>query len=196
MAVSYTHLDKSRSGGGPLIDLGVHVIDLVRYLMGNPKPVSVYGATFQKLGDRPGIKKGDAYQSSTTEEKPVFDVEDMASVMIRFDNGAVLSIEASFSLNIEKDEGKIELFGTKAGAKLDPELTLYSQQAGYMTNTTIATGTALSFDGLFENEIRHFVSCVEGGTACRAPAEDGVALMTILQAAYESAASGHEVVLA
>ncbi|WP_457791911.1 Gfo/Idh/MocA family protein [Anaeromassilibacillus sp. SJQ-5] len=188
--------DKSRSGGGPLIDLGVHVIDLVRYLMGNPKPVSVYGATFQKLGDRPGIKKGDAYQSSTTEEKPVFDVEDMASVMIRFDNGAVLSIEASFSLNIEKDEGKIELFGTKAGAKLDPELTLYSQQAGYMTNTTIATGTALSFDGLFENEIRHFVSCVEGGTACRAPAEDGVALMTILQAAYESAASGHEVVLA
>ena len=115
--------DKSRSGGGPLIDLGVHVIDLVRYLMGNPKPVSVYGATFQKLGDRPGIKKGDAYQSSTTEEKPVFDVEDMASVMIRFDNGAVLSIEASFSLNIEKDEGKIELFGTKAGAKLDPELT-------------------------------------------------------------------------
>ena len=46
----------------------------------------------------------------------------------RFDNGAVLSIEASFSLNIEKDEGKIELFGTKAGAKLDPELTLYSQQ--------------------------------------------------------------------
>lgn len=98
--------------------------------MGNPKPVSVYGATFQKLGDRPGIKKGDAYQSSTTEEKPVFDVEDMASVMIRFDNGAVLSIEASFSLNIEKDEGKIELFGTKAGAKLDPELTLYSQQAG------------------------------------------------------------------
>ena len=48
--------DKSRSGGGPLIDLGVHVIDLTRYLMGNPKPVSVYGATFRKLGDRRGLK--------------------------------------------------------------------------------------------------------------------------------------------
>jgi len=93
--------DKSRSGGGPLIDLGVHVIDLVRYLMGNPKPVSVYGATFQKLGDRPGIKKGDAYQSSTTEEKPVFDVEDMASVMIRFDNGAVLSISSAFAVGYQ-----------------------------------------------------------------------------------------------
>ena len=44
--------DKARSGGGPLIDLGVHVIDLTRYLMGKPKPVSIYGATFHKLGDR------------------------------------------------------------------------------------------------------------------------------------------------
>ena len=48
--------DKSRSAGGPLIDLGVHVIDLTRYLMGNPKPVSVYGATFQKLFNRPNVK--------------------------------------------------------------------------------------------------------------------------------------------
>ena len=51
--------DKSRSGGGPLIDLGVHVIDLTRYLMGNPKPVSVYGATFHKLGDRAEVKRRD-----------------------------------------------------------------------------------------------------------------------------------------
>ena len=187
--------DKSRSGGGPLIDLGVHVIDLVRYLMGNPKPVSVYGATFQKLGDRPGIKKGDAYQSSTTEEKPVFDVEDMASVMIRFDNGAVLSIEASFSLNIEKDEGKIELFGTKAGAMLNPELEMYSTVNGYMADVNLCAPTALSFDGLFENEINHYVDCVLNGTACKSPAEDGVTLMKILDAIYESARTGHEVVI-
>ena len=48
--------DKSRSAGGPLIDLGVHVIDLTRYLMGNPKPVSIYGVTYQKLFNRPHIK--------------------------------------------------------------------------------------------------------------------------------------------
>ena len=52
--------DKSRSAGGPLIDLGVHVIDLVRYLMGNPLPVSVYGATFQKLGNRKILSRGPA----------------------------------------------------------------------------------------------------------------------------------------
>ena len=187
--------DKSRSGGGPLIDLGVHVIDLVRYLMGNPKPVSVYGATFQKLGDRPGIKKGDAYQSSTTEEKPVFDVEDMASVMIRFDNGAVLSIEASFSLNIEKDVGNIELFGTKAGCKLDPELTIFTDMNDYLANVKLAQSTALSFDGLFDNEINHFVECIETGKPCRNPAQDGVTLMKILDGIYESARTGHEVLL-
>lgn len=189
--------EKAKSGGGPLIDLGVHVIDLVRFIMGNPKPISVYGATFNKIGDRPGIKKGDdAYASSTQSNKDIFDVEDLATAMIRFDNGAVLSIEASFSLNIEKDEGKIELFGTKAGAKIDPELTLYSDQAGYMTNTTIATGTALSFNGLFENEISHYLSCVSGEVKeCRAPAKDGVALMSILQAIYESARTGHEVII-
>ena len=49
--------DKARSGGGPLIDLGVHVIDLTRYLMGRPQPVSVYGATFSKLGARENIKR-------------------------------------------------------------------------------------------------------------------------------------------
>ena len=48
--------NKELSGGGPLIDLGVHVIDLVKYLMGNPKPVSVYGVTYQKLFDRKNIK--------------------------------------------------------------------------------------------------------------------------------------------
>ena len=187
--------DKSRSGGGPLIDLGVHVIDLCRYLMGNSRPVSVYGATFNKLGDRANIKSKVAYVSQTRTEKAVFDVEDLATAMIRFDNGAVLHIEASFSLNIEKDEGVIQLFGTKAGAKLDPELTLYSEMNGYMTNVTLSQSTALSFDGLFEKEIDHFVDCVRTGAPCRNPAEDGVTLMKILCGIYESAASGHEVVL-
>ena len=48
--------DKSRSGGGPVIDLGVHVIDLTRYLMGNPKPVSVYATAYDKLGNRPYLR--------------------------------------------------------------------------------------------------------------------------------------------
>ena len=86
--------DKSRSGGGPLIDLGVHVIDLTRYLAGCPKPVSVFGATFNKLGNRPGIKKDPGFYRASDTGKDIFDVEDFASAMVRYDNGMVLSIEA------------------------------------------------------------------------------------------------------
>lgn len=187
--------DKSRSGGGPLIDLGVHVIDLTRYLMGNPKAVSVYGATFQKLFDRKEDIGRPSYRSAGATDHDLCDVEDMASAMIRYDNGAVLSIEASFSLNIKKDEGAIQLFGTKAGAKLDPELEIYTNLNNYMANVQLDAPTALSFDGLFANEIDHFVDCIVNGRACKSPAEDGVELMRILDAVYESAKTGHEVVI-
>lgn len=187
--------DKSRSGGGPLIDLGVHVIDLVRYLMGNPKPISVYGATFHKLGNRKNIKGKNYYKSSSATDKDLCDVEDLATAMIRFDNGAVLSIEASFSLNIKTDEGKIELFGTKGGAKLDPELELYSEINDYLADIHLDAETSLSFDGLFSKEIDHFISCITHGSPCTSPARDGIELMAILDAIYESATTGHEVIL-
>ncbi|MDF2540732.1 MAG: oxidoreductase [Herbinix sp.] len=187
--------DKSRSGGGPLIDLGVHVIDLVRYLLGNPKPVSVYGATFHKLADRKNIKGKQSYTSSNTTDHDICDVEDLASAMIRFDNGAVFTIEASFSLNLKKDEGKIELFGTKGGAKLDPELEMYSEVNDYLANVTLDAETSLSFDGLFANEVNHFVSCITDGTPCISPAQDGIEIMAILDAIYKSAQTGHEVIL-
>ena len=187
--------DKSRSGGGPLIDLGVHVIDLTRYLMGNHQPVSVYGATFQKLFNRKEIKGGVGYQSVSAGSNDVCDVEDAVTALIRFDNGSVISVEASFSLNLEHDKGDIEFFGTKAGAKLDPELKIFSSMSNYMTNVQLTVPTALSFGGLFENEINHFVDCLTEGIPCRNPAEDGVTLMKILDGIYESARTGHEVTL-
>ena len=188
--------DKSRSGGGPLIDLGVHVIDLTRYLLGNPKPVSVYGATFYKLANRPSVKlPKDAYASVGKSNDDIFDVEDLATAMIRYDNGAVISVEAAFSINLRKGASSIELFGTKAGCKVDPEVELFTNTNSYMTNVQFARDTALDFDGLFENEIEHFIDCVKNGTECKSPAQDGVEIMRILDAIYESARTGHEVVL-
>ena len=188
--------DKSRSAGGPLIDLGVHVIDFTRYVMGNPKPISVYGATFQKLYDRPGIKSIKGYVAATKSSKDICDVEDLATALVRYDNGAVLSIEASFSLNIKKDQGRIEFFGTKGGAKLEPELEMYTESNGYMADVTLATKTALDFNGLFQNEINHYIDCIKSGTTkCLSPAEDGIEIMRILTAIYKSAETGHEVIL-
>lgn len=185
--------DKSRSGGGPLIDLGVHVIDLARYIAGCPKPVSAYGVTFDKLGSRPEIKRRPG-EYSASDSGVLCDVEDFASALIRFDNGFTIGIEASFDQNLPGDNN-IVLLGTKAGATLSPDLKLYTNTYGYMTNVTLDMPTALSFDGLFENEIDHFVDCVVNGTKCIAPAEDGVILMKILSAIYESARTGHEVII-
>jgi predicted dehydrogenase len=186
--------DKSRSGGGPLIDLGVHVIDLVRYLMDKPKAVSITGATFNKLGDRRNIKGTKGYRASDDKEE-VFDVEDLALGMVKFDNGSVLTVETSFSLNVKQNSANIELFGTKSGVKIDPSLEFYSEMNDYLVNFTPAHDTALNFTGLFENEIAHFVDCVANGTQCISPAEDGVEIMKILDAIYESARTGKEVVL-
>ncbi|MEG1687097.1 MAG: Gfo/Idh/MocA family oxidoreductase [Angelakisella sp.] len=185
--------DKSRSGGGPLIDLGVHVIDLVRYLLGNPKPISAYGVTFHKLGNRNELKDRKGYYSASATDADQCDVEDMVSALVRFDNGAVLDVEASFSLNIKSDVGKIELFGDKGGAKIDPDLEMYTVVNGRMADVSLSS--KVGFGDFFGKEINHFVDCVQNGTTCIAPAADGVEIMKILDAIYESARTGHEVVI-
>lgn len=188
--------NKALSGGGPLIDLGVHVIDLVRYLMGKPQPVSVYGVTFKKLGNRSNIKSAKAYRSVSAVEKEVCDCEDIATALIRFDNGAVLFVEASFSLNVKKGDNSVQLFGTNGGVKMADEVELYSEMDDYLTNVTFAgEDEGFHFTPAFAAEIQNFADTINGKAECRNPAEDGVLMMKILDAVYASAESGHEVVL-
>lgn len=186
--------DKSRSGGGPLIDLGVHVIDLVHYLLGQPKVKSVYGATFKKLDSRNALKDETEYSSVSKSDDDIFDVEDLATAMIRFENEAVLSIDASFNLNLKTDVGKIELFGTNGGACIDPEIELFTDMNGYLTDINFKGTTSLDMNGLFQNEINHFVNVLLDEVACLAPAKDGLEIMKILDGIYESARTGHEVI--
>ena len=188
--------DKSYSGGGPLIDLGVHVMDLVRYLAGCPKPISAYGATFNNLGpDRAsGAKSNLGYESKQNNSKFQFNVEDFTTAMIRFDNGLVLTVEASFNLNIKEDSSDIQLFGTKGGTKIGDTTEFFTDMNGTFVNITPAGGGAnFRFTESFNAEIAHFIDCVEHGVPCRAPAEDGVILMKMIDAIYKSAETGHEV---
>jgi len=185
--------DKKFSGGGPMIDLGVHVIDLAMYIMGKPKPVAVSGATFYKMGERNNVKQAVGYMSSTAIKEFEFSVEDLAVAMIRFDNGAVINVETSFNLNIKGDTGTIELFGTNAGIKIGDGLEIYTECKGNLINVTPAFSTALDFTGIFRSEVAHFIDCIRNGTECISPAEDGVVLMQILEAVYKSAELGREV---
>ena len=183
--------DKSRSGGGPLIDLGVHVIDLARYIMGNPKPVCVYGATFNKIGARNHIKGADWF-SETKVDKPIFTVEDLVSALIRFDNGAVLSVEASFNLNLKENTTDINIFGNKAGLNLDP-FEMYTELNGQLADIELRGNNNFDFSRDFNREIKNFVDSVEGKAECIATADDGVQLMKILDAVYLSAETGKSV---
>ena len=181
--------DREYSGGGPLIDLGVHVMDLVRYLAGCPKPVSAYGFTFDNLGFN-RASGGQSWTGSACGRDFKYTVEDFAGAIVKFDNGLTMSLESSFNLNVKNDVGNIELFGTKSGCRLDPQVELFSDMAGMLVDIKPFGSTALEFNGLFENELKHFVSCVRDGTKCISPAEDGVVLMQMIDAIYESAKTG------
>jgi len=184
--------DKKYSGGGPLIDLGVHVIDLTRYLAGNPLPVSVYGVTYNNLGCHRASGGQTAWEMTSQKDGYEYSVEDFASAMIRFDNGFTLSVEASFNLNVEKDCGMVQLFGTRGGVKVDPNVEVYSDMAGSYVKIQPDGDTGFTEQAFIE-EICGFVDASQGKAPCRASAEDGVLLMKILDAIYESAESGKSV---
>ncbi len=189
--------DKSRSGGGPVIDLGVHVIDRARMLMGNPVPVSVYAACFDKLGKRDDLKTRVGWIPERASDKDICDVEDFGTALIRFDNGAVMQLETAYSINDAPQSG-LTLCGTKGGVRTGGgnELALYTNLNGFMTDVKIDTKNyKYGNNNPFAAELQHFADCVQGKCQCTATADDGIVVMKILDAIYESARTGHEVLI-
>ena len=186
--------DKARSGGGPVIDLGVHVIDLTRCLMGNPKPVRVYAVTYDKLGKRDYLKTHVGWSPKDATPEDPCTVEDFASALIRYDNGAVTHLETTYSLNGE-DSAKKLLYGTKGGLDLTEGVKIFSEYNDFLADINVHTKNYKQSEDMFVAEMSHFVDCVANGTECRAKAEDGIEVMKILDAIYLSAKTGHEVVL-
>ncbi|MFC3801281.1 Gfo/Idh/MocA family protein [Cohnella sp. GCM10012308] len=186
--------DKTRSGGGPLIDLGVHIIDLCWYLMGRPKVKSVSGNTYKKLGQRSHVK-GLTFYKSADYDANSNTVEDMANALIRFENGASLMVDVSFTLHARKDEGLVRLYGDKGGIEIDPEVLLVTEKSDTIVTVSPQTDHA-SFDAdqAFQNEIDHFISCCREGRTPDSPVQDGVEMMKILCGIYESAELGKEIV--
>ncbi|GAA1437876.1 Gfo/Idh/MocA family oxidoreductase [Microlunatus lacustris] len=185
--------DRDRSGGGPLIDIGSHVLDLAWYLMGRPAPVTVSGNTYSRLGERPGVGP-QRYRATDTGRDS--SVEDLANAVVRFANGASLLLEASYSLHAPEDRLSVSVHGDRGGAEVEPELRIATERHGTMLNLTPQIDH-LSFDleEGFGGEIGHFVRCCLGREASLAPVADGVAVTRMVEAVYASAAAGHEVVL-
>ena len=187
--------DQSKSGGGPLIDLGVHMIDICWYLMGKPRPISVSGNTYSKLGNRSHIENLSFYQAADY-NAALNDVEDLANALIRFDNGASLFVDVSFTLHAKEDELYVKLFGEKGGAEIEPKLAMVTEKNNTILNVTPQIDNlSFDFERAFRNEINHFVVCCIEGKETIAPVADGVQVMKMLNAVYESAKIGKEVYL-
>lgn len=187
--------DVTRSGGGPLIDLGVHMIDICWYMMGKPRPVSVSGNTYKKLGNRSHIENLSFYQAADYDPN-LNDVEDLTNAIIRFENGASIMVDVSFTLQLKEDELYVKLFGDKGGAEMEPELAIVTEKHNTILNVTPQLDNlSFDFNKAFQNEINHFVACCLDGSENIAPASDGVQVMRMLTAIYESARTGKEVTL-
>ena len=123
----------------------------------------------------------------------VYNVEDLAMGFVRMDNGACLTIECSWASNIEKERRFVELYGTKAGLKWDTEkLTLFEERGGTLIDSVprmpeVSKG--------HEMNLRHFVDVVLNGEKPMFVPEQGVDMVKLLCAMYESAATGKEVQL-
>jgi predicted dehydrogenase len=179
---------KEKQGGGPMIDIGVHVIEMAHYVMGSPRPVAASGNTWTYMGNKPSniqsMWPGWDYKTYT--------VEDLAVGQIRFDNGAIMQIEASFVAHIEKDIWNFTLMGEKGGCKWDPA-EVYTDRAGHMTNYAPQYLGDGSFEGLFGLKLRNWVDACLYNKPLEAPGEAGLAVQKILDGVYRSAAAGKEV---
>ena len=176
-------------GGGPLIDIGVHILDMTLHLMGHPKPVSAAAMTWDKMAKIPGL-----YNAWGSFDHATYTVEDFAVGLIRFENGAAVTLESSFLANLEGSQFQTQLFGTKAGAIVKPDgddaVKLYTEEHGRLFDAIPANVPKVASS--HTDEVVAFVDAILAGSPSPVPAEQGYALNAIFDAMYRSAESGRE----
>lgn len=177
--------EKDKQGGGPLIDIGVHILDATLYLMGHPKPIAASGKTYTKFGTRDDVVGLMGQWNTKT-----FTVEDFAVGLIRFDNGATVFLESSFCANIgPAGVFTAALMGTKAGCDLLP-LKIYAEEE--MQLLDVSPVSLPKMDSTHAHEIKLFVEAIKSNKPVPVPGEQGLAVTKILDAIYESEELGAE----
>jgi len=179
--------DNAKSGGGALIDIGVHALDAVWYLMGTPRPLSVSAQVFRNFAHLVDV--------------PKFDVDDAAYGFIRFENGAVVHLETSWAANLPDDvpgEGaKREMvnsfiYGSKATLRLYP-LALFEDQDGDLVTVPLETDATIK---PFTRQMENFLAAVQGKEEPVNSAQQAVYLMEMLDAIYLSSEKKQEIPIA
>ena len=188
-------LNEEEQGGGPLIDIGTHALDLTLWMMDNYEVASVTGAVFHKLSDQ--TDQGNAFGNW---EPEAFKVEDSAFGFIRMKNGAVIELEASWALNtLDVDEAKTTVCGTKAGADMKDGLRInrIHHNVPVVEKPDLSEGGVAFFSGKEKSaadiEQELFYRIVTEGLEHIVKPEQSAVVTLILEAVYTSAKSGETV---
>jgi len=176
---------KAIQGGGPMIDIGVHILETSHSIIGSPKPVTATGNTYTFLGNT----KSDVLSGWANWDYKTYTVEDFAVGMIRFDTGAMLTIESSFVAHIEKDVFTLQIFGEKGGAIWDGT-KIYTDYNDLMID---ASPSYIGNWDMWDYKMQHFVDVARGERVNEAPAEAGIAVQKMIDGVYKSAEVGREV---
>ncbi len=200
--------NKTEQGGGPLIDIGTHSLDITLWMMDNYKPVAVLGSTFNKLGT---TLRGAEQGTDEHWDPDAFEVEDAAFGFVRFENGATVYLETSWAMNtLDQRQAMNTLYGTRAGSSME-----FKGEAGtdrqLLINTVTAGRQAVidldvkekedpSADLIFsypgaDLECETWLDALEGKGALVVKPEQAFVVTQILEAIYESAKTGKAVYL-
>lgn len=188
-------LNEEEQGGGPLIDIGTHALDLTLWMMNNYKPKFVVGNTYQKLGKM--ISEGNAWGPWDPDK---FTVEDSAFGFITMEDGATIILESSWALNtLQTGEARTTLCGTKGGADMQDGLRINGEHLGklFVTKPGLDASGVDFFDSKSENpaelEAKMWIECILNDTEPVVKPEEALVVTEILEAIYESAKTGKPV---
>jgi predicted dehydrogenase len=185
---------KSRSGGGPLVDLGVHTLDLITWLMGSPKPRSVTGTVYTQFGNRQTF-----YNPHGTYRREDYDVEDFACGLVKFTNGCTLTLEASWAAHLKDEEVYPQtILGDKGGAELMPftvakaptSVRIFKSRDEALVNIE---PTAFAVVDAHAEEIKHWVNCLQGEAEVLVRPEESLNVQRILDSIYLSSQEEREI---
>jgi predicted dehydrogenase len=189
---------QAMSGGGPLIDLGVHMMDAALWAMGNPTLKTVSAQTWAKLGPQgKGQWPGSRFKAAPN---AIYDVEDLASAFMRFTNGAAMQLEVSWAAYLkESDEFGFEIMGDKAGARV--HIKDYAKVGDVKLFTDLAGEAVVITPPLMVGREGHagvasnFLDAIIDGKPMSPSVEEGLDRVRVIDAIYRSAAAGREIEL-
>ena len=196
-------MDKDKQGGGPLIDIGTHALDITLWCMNNYEIDSVSGSVFYKLGGLQQATEGNLFGPW---DPKTYEVEDSAMGFIKMKNGATINLEASWALNIlESREASTTLCGTLSGAEIHSGMSYSKNELIYnrgrngqlMEEKLSPVGGVAYFGGGGGEEgtidCRQWLEAVQNGTEPLVKPEEALAVTKVLDAIYKSAKVNKEI---